>query len=623
MRVRTLAALFAAALWPSLALSQVTVGDAPVFGIDTTGQHIISSGAPPQLRVSDNAGLQALSTLAVGSVVSRHDFATGNGAGPLNFKLSGSACPLNTGAGDGGSQVPRTVDGKCWLAVFPAWGVDARWFGAKCDGTTDDAVAIQAALNTLGAVMLPPRACRLASGVTVPGNTRLMGAAAFPGLNPGGSQLVCDFAVTPCLSVGNNDNGTPMLSNLVVTRAAGGIPAGSKGIYANGPYNVQMENVTSLRSDDCFYFKGVHFAAGFTAHLDRIYTGQCPGNHLVADSWPELYVMNSRFGGGAGGGAEGNTGSYVKITGSDPDTIIFDGVQFNLATTSDFATYWLDFNNISLMDGGIFKVAHSYVERIAAGGGLIHTDATVTNLLKLQLNGVTAFNPSSSILKLNAATQINQWQWNSVQFECADFTINQTPFINSFQISDAYINCNASFTGAAASVMQLTNVDLPITNMTVAGGQWSLFDCSKCFVGGTLTSTATGPILTPGWLSWTPTLLCGSGAGHTLTSYTATGRKKWTDIRTIVFQSQFTITNKGTCDPAVDAIFASLPVTDLNMDVAIQGFESVNTQKGVVGRVNGGGRNTMSLIYEDASAPPIANNNVITLGPVSVEVNHP
>jgi hypothetical protein len=44
---------------------------------------------------------------------------------------SNTPCSLNSGNGDGGSQV-KSLDNKCWLAQFPDTSrIDIRWFGAK------------------------------------------------------------------------------------------------------------------------------------------------------------------------------------------------------------------------------------------------------------------------------------------------------------------------------------------------------------------------------------------------------------------------------------------------------------------------------------------------------------
>lgn len=96
--------------------------------------------------VADNAALSALPTTNA-AAITRLDFGGGFGAPPLVYTASGSACSLNAGAGDGGSQVPSS-DAKCWLAKFPSSGRDVRWFGART-ASSNNASVIQAAFTSL------------------------------------------------------------------------------------------------------------------------------------------------------------------------------------------------------------------------------------------------------------------------------------------------------------------------------------------------------------------------------------------------------------------------------------------------------------------------------------------
>ncbi len=76
----------------------------------------VTGCATPQ--AADNAALMAANTTSYPSGIWRLDFSAGFGADPLFYRPSGSACSLNAGLGDNGSQVP-SADGKCWLGVFP------------------------------------------------------------------------------------------------------------------------------------------------------------------------------------------------------------------------------------------------------------------------------------------------------------------------------------------------------------------------------------------------------------------------------------------------------------------------------------------------------------------------
>ena len=85
-------------------------------------------------RVASNA---ALSLLAINQAVKDRGahkdgfYAAGDG-GDADYRYAPGACPLNAGAGDGGSQVPAS-DGSCFLLQPEASGVSTAVFGAVCN----------------------------------------------------------------------------------------------------------------------------------------------------------------------------------------------------------------------------------------------------------------------------------------------------------------------------------------------------------------------------------------------------------------------------------------------------------------------------------------------------------
>lgn len=95
--------------------------------------------------VPNNTVLQGISTLSTSTVI-RLGNTTAGDAPPLVFLASGSACPLNSGNGDGGSQV-KSANGLCWLGVYGSAAVDARQFGLDLTGATDDTTNLQNAWN--------------------------------------------------------------------------------------------------------------------------------------------------------------------------------------------------------------------------------------------------------------------------------------------------------------------------------------------------------------------------------------------------------------------------------------------------------------------------------------------
>ena len=101
----------------------------------------ITSAPSTASIVPTNTALSALAS-SIGSVI-RGGVLTNGDSPMVHFIASGSACSLNAGAGDVGSQVP-TSDGKCWLASPIV--LDPRDFGGLGTGS-DDTAAIQATSN--------------------------------------------------------------------------------------------------------------------------------------------------------------------------------------------------------------------------------------------------------------------------------------------------------------------------------------------------------------------------------------------------------------------------------------------------------------------------------------------
>src|SRR4051794_9538820 len=84
---------------------------------------------------TSNASLQSYATSQFHSITRLGFFSAGDGGRAVYFS-SNSACSLNNGNGDNGSEV-KSVDGKCWIAALePAASV--KIWGAAVNGTTDD-----------------------------------------------------------------------------------------------------------------------------------------------------------------------------------------------------------------------------------------------------------------------------------------------------------------------------------------------------------------------------------------------------------------------------------------------------------------------------------------------------
>lgn len=97
--------------------------------------------------VPTNAALVALAVPPLVSQIRRGGFYANGDGGAATYNYSVSACSLNSGNGDNGSQVKPTAGGGCWLADFSGSQPSPLVWGATGDGSTDDTTAVQAAIN--------------------------------------------------------------------------------------------------------------------------------------------------------------------------------------------------------------------------------------------------------------------------------------------------------------------------------------------------------------------------------------------------------------------------------------------------------------------------------------------
>jgi hypothetical protein len=161
----------------------VVLGTSPTIATPTISSPVITGTATVGAAsfyptVATNAALQALST-ATTPTVTRLGFYSVGDAPPLVYTASGSACSLNAGNGDNGSQV-KSADSKCWIANLGFGEADVREWGAKHDNVNDDTSSIQAASNFLiasggGVIYVPQGSYKTTSTITLGAHVSIRG----------------------------------------------------------------------------------------------------------------------------------------------------------------------------------------------------------------------------------------------------------------------------------------------------------------------------------------------------------------------------------------------------------------------------------------------------------------
>lgn len=135
-------------------------------------------GFAPLPHVASQAAL-ALAAGFLGTVVRGGWAAPGDG-GAATYVWSASACSLNAGAGDGGSQAPA-AGGGCWTLDPGHADSDVRVWGAVCDKSTDDTAAFNAAVASGRRTITVPPGCYIAGTVTLGQNQTLNGTGQWAG----------------------------------------------------------------------------------------------------------------------------------------------------------------------------------------------------------------------------------------------------------------------------------------------------------------------------------------------------------------------------------------------------------------------------------------------------------
>jgi hypothetical protein len=232
--------------------------------------------ASPLMHVANTAALEQIESTAYRTIV-RDGFAAAGDAPALTFTSTPLPCPLRSGKGDGGSQV-RAHDGKCWISSFPTEGADIREFGARCDGSTDDASAIKNDINYVqsiggGTVLAPAgKACVFKSTLLISKAGVTMAGAGYAG-----ALLVCNTGAADCIDVGFQS--TQVYYTKIVSIHFVGVAL--KGGWMLNIYGASIMAITDSIFDNVFNGIQTQWVNGLTFRDDHVVATHDGGSALV------------------------------------------------------------------------------------------------------------------------------------------------------------------------------------------------------------------------------------------------------------------------------------------------------------------------------------------------------
>jgi hypothetical protein len=229
---------------------------APLANAVFTGR-VTVNGLPFKVFASNNA---ALSTIPYGlfSAVTRQGWDALGDSPPVDYIPSNASCPLNGGAGDGGSQIPinsPTPYAGCMLLAGVHNPFDARIFGALCNGTGNTGAIVQAIDTYLtsksgGDISLPTGNCPWGSTYTASSNVSIGGQG------PGATLISSSMTSGDIISLGNSSTITRRnrIHDLGVICTV--IPTGGAVFHVNGASDAVLENLQvgqqQIANSGCF-----------------------------------------------------------------------------------------------------------------------------------------------------------------------------------------------------------------------------------------------------------------------------------------------------------------------------------------------------------------------------------
>jgi hypothetical protein len=482
-------------------------------------------------------------------------------------------------------------------------------YGAKCDGVTNDGVALQAAFTAGGVVRLPAgRTCYSGAALTAPANTSIV-SDGNPSANPAsGAIILCTNAVTTtCLTLSSGTSGVSGVGGI----SARGIGVGFSGTPAAGSIAIKVATTWNAALLDVNAFNaaiGFEFVAtgiyGISAHLVRVTTCQITDAHMVIDGFPELRGTQLRLGCNNDGV---NSNDYIRLQNTlggpsnSPNTVYIENSQFNAGGAQ--VGCWLHFVGISNLRNE-FNFSGNHVEAV---NGALCSDAASTGINRLELTGNFFLDNSSShdFFALNAATAVNDWTLTGNQFNgWSGWTLAPSGQINGL------IATGNRWNGPSISITGVSNSTIDFEGNIYSGvtlsGSFAASIVKGLSTTGSWTNSATGPIEFPVKTAWTPALQFG-GAAVGMTYTTQTGN--WQIIgKTLVYNFQITLSAVGSSTGT--AAIIGLPQTCGNIGTAAIYNTGMSTLGGAPIASTGGA--TVNLYQDGATGVGTLSNSNFT-----------
>ncbi|WP_175952883.1 hypothetical protein [Burkholderia sp. BCC0405] len=417
-------------------LNNLSSSGATITG-GTVGGTVLATNSALVPHVANLAALQGMST-ANSSTYYRDGYTSTGDGGGTTYVSSGSACSLNSGNGDNGSQV-KSADGKCWLAVLSPFGADIRIWGAVANGSTDAGPAVNACFAVTSICLIPPSTSGFLIGtaIAIPAGDSLIGTVSS-GENtsstftyPGFSWLTCSASLSgACVTWGTQGTlKSGVVKNITIARAAGTPTSGQKGLVWAGGYNVRMENVAIANFDTC-----VEFQRGISGQGVNNYLQSCATHYWVFNTWPEFSQVGGRS--GANGSGNYNTATdnvYFTSTispgggGTGPNSIDFVNYKFE----NDNTTCAFRWGQYTYAPGAeiAYNFVNVYKEPLPSGSSVFCSDGTVSLIQGLRMENSYISQdtgPSDLFSGLNAATQLANWNFIHNYFATGAATLAPT-----------------------------------------------------------------------------------------------------------------------------------------------------------------------------------------------------